>query len=292
MDLNSVGFAADGTAWFGDSETLYRWNSSRLWTPGRENRITRGDWHAILSDSQGTLWVRSATHLLALRAGEHRFVAEDQGLPAADFGALALDRDGRIAVPTLMGVALRVGGKWRIFGSDSGLPMNSVSSMLVDREGSPWIGTNGGGVARWVGFGAWENWTAPAWLKNDAVWSIAEDPEGGMWIGTDAGVVKLPSESTERFPLRRHFNPPMPVRSMAAGRHRDIWVSTHHELFRCSKDSGDCSRYGLDNGLTLGDIRHLAMDDSGLLWVATSQGLYTAQTASLPGNWGPAETAN
>jgi signal transduction histidine kinase/CheY-like chemotaxis protein/ligand-binding sensor domain-containing protein len=282
MDLNSVGFAADGTAWFGDSETLYRWNASRLWTPGRENRITRGDWHAILSDSKGTLWFRSATRLLALRAGEHRFVAEDQGLPAADFGALALDRDGRIAVPTLMGVALRVGGKWRIFGSDSGLPMNSVSSMLVDREGSPWIGTNGGGVARWVGFGAWENWTAPAWLKNDAVWAIAEDPEGGMWIGTDAGVVKLPSDSTKRFPLRRYFNPPMPVRSMAAGRHQDIWVSTHHELFRCSKDSGDCSRYGLNSGLTLGEISHIAMDDAGLLWVATSQGLYTAETASLP----------
>jgi signal transduction histidine kinase/ligand-binding sensor domain-containing protein/CheY-like chemotaxis protein len=281
-DLNAVGFAADGAAWFGDPETLYRWNAGRLSAPGPENRLTKDDWHAILSDSKGTLWVRSATHLLALKSGEHQFVAEDQDLPAADFGALALDRNGQITVPTLMGVALRVGGKWRIFGSDSGLPMNSVSSILVDREGSPWIGTNGGGVARWVGFGAWENWTAPAWLKDDAIWAIAEDPEGGMWIGTDTGIVKLPSEGTGRFPLRRYFSPPMPVRSMAAGRHLDIWASTHHELFRCVRGSGGCSKYRPADGLTFGEIRHLAMDDSGLLWVATSQGLYTAQTDRLP----------
>ncbi len=281
-DLNCVGFAADGTAWFGGAESLYRWSAGRLWTPGRDDLNVKDDWHAILSDSAGTLWVRSPTHLLALRPGEHRFTPQDRGLPAADFGALSLDRNGQVAVPTLLGIALRSGVKWRLFGSDSGLPMNSVSSFLVDREGSPWIGTNGGGIARWVGYGSWENWTAPAWLENDAVWAITEDAEGKIWVGTDAGTIKLPAEGAGLFPLRPYFHPRMPVRSMTSGKQHELWVSTHHELFRCVQDRAACQVYDGDEGLTSRDVKHLAMSSSGLLWVATPKGLYTAQTDRLP----------
>ena len=281
-ELNAVGIGPDGAAWFGDSDTLYRWNAGHLWTLGRESQITLDDWQAILADAGGTLWFRSASHLIALKPGEQRFSEEDHNLPAADFGALSLDANGQIAVPTLMGIALRVGQKWQVFGSTSGLPMSSVSSMIVDREGSPWIGSNGGGVARWVGFGAWESWTAPSWLKSDAVWAITEDQEGGIWIGTDAGVVKMPQKGAEHFPLLPYFHPTVPVRSMVAGRGQDVWVGTGHKLFRCDRQSAACRDYGSESGFDARDLHYLTMDTTGLLWVATSQGLYTAQTETLP----------
>lgn len=282
-ELNSAGLAADGAVWFGDSEKLYRWKAGEIRAYGPEDGVPKDSWQAILSDRGGTLWARSATHLVALKPDGRQFLMQDQGLPSGDFGALALDRDGEIAVPTVMGIGLRAGGGWRILGTAAGLPMDSVSSMIVDREGSLWIGTNGGGVSRWVGFGAWENWTAPNWLENDAVWAIAEDAKGAIWIGTDAGVVKLSSGSTARhFPLRRYFNPSMAVRTLAAGQHGEIWGSTRHDLFRCAIDSRRCEIYDSRAGVPASDVQHLAIDDSGVLWVATSKGLYTARTDRLP----------
>ena len=282
-ELNAVGFATDGAVWFGDSERLYRWKAGDIRAYGPEDGVPKDSWQAILSDSRGTLWARSATHLVALNPHGRRFFVQDQGLPSADFGALALDGKGEIAVPTVMGIGLWAGGGWRILGTAAGLPMDSVSSMLVDREGSPWIGTNGGGVSRWVGFGAWENWTAPHWLENDAVWAIAEDSKGTIWIGTDAGVVNLSAGSSARhFPLRRYFNPAMAVRTLVAGQHGEMWGSTRHDLFRCAIDSHQCEIYGPGAGVASSDVQHLAMDDSGVLWVATSKGLYTARTDQLP----------
>jgi len=282
-ELNSVGIARDGAVWFGDSEKLYRCKAGDIRAYGPEDGVPKDSWQAILSDREGTLWARSATHLMALKPHGRQFLRQDQGLPSADFGALALDRDGEIAVPTVLGLGLRAGGRWRVLGTAAGLPMDSVSSMIVDREGSPWIGTNGGGVSRWVGFGAWENWTAPHWLENDAVWAIAEDAKGAIWIGTDAGVVNLSSGSTAgHFPLSRYFNPAMAVRTLVAGRHGEIWGSTRHDLFRCAIDSRQCQIYDSKVGLPASDVQHLAIDDSGVLWVATSKGLYTARTDRFP----------
>ena len=281
-DLNCIGFAKDGSAWFGNSNGLYRWAEEQLRPIGTNSGITKDDWQAILSDGNGNLWVRSPSHLYVLRSGERSFQRQDQGLPPADFGALSVEPDGEIAVPTLMGIARRKNGNWQILGTDSGLPMNSVSSMLVDREGSPWIGTNGGGVARWLGFGAWENWTAPTWLKNDAVWHIAEGPGGEIWVGTDAGIVKLTRETiSQQFKAREAFNVKMPVRALTAGTN-EVWVGTHHDLFRCDTRTDKCRISGPQDGLPSRDIHDLALDSSGVLWAGTALGLFSARTDVVP----------
>jgi signal transduction histidine kinase/CheY-like chemotaxis protein/ligand-binding sensor domain-containing protein len=282
-NLNCVGFGTDGSAWFAGSGELYNWNGTRLWIPGAGDGLPKDDWQAILADAKGNLWVRSPSHLVVLKSDARKFVSADAGLPAAEFGALGLDDKGQIAVPTILGLARRAGAAWSLIGERNGLPMNSVSSILFDREGSPWVGTNGAGVSRWLGFSHWENWTAPAWIANDAVWAAAEDKQGAIWIGTETGIATLPARCRhDQLAARGRFALKTSVRALAAGPGDDLWVGTRQNLLRCNTRSEKCQALAPRSGLPSLEIRHLLLDRSDVLWVATAAGLYFAKTDILP----------
>lgn len=65
---------------------------------------------------------------------------------------------------------------------------NYVFSLLVDRrDGALWVGTWGGGVARFDGK-TFENHTADDGLAGNVVYSIAQAPDGALWFGTNHGL--------------------------------------------------------------------------------------------------------
>ena len=68
--------------------------------------------------------------------------------------------------------------RWELVGKSRGLPTGSVQCALQDREGSIWIGLNGAGVARWLGYPYWESWTDEEGLASENVWSLHRDHAG------------------------------------------------------------------------------------------------------------------
>jgi len=63
-----------------------------------------------------------------------------------------------------------------------------VFSLLVDRrDGALWVGTWGGGVARFDGW-TFENHTTDDGLAGNVVYSIAQGPDGALWFGTNPGL--------------------------------------------------------------------------------------------------------
>ena len=66
----------------------------------------------------------------------------------------------------------------------SGLPHNNVSAIFVDSNGFLWVGTYGGGVVRYDGYGM----TTPVmWLNSNSCKSIAEDRFKRLWVAFDEG---------------------------------------------------------------------------------------------------------
>ena len=66
----------------------------------------------------------------------------------------------------------------------NGLPHNNVSAICVDSNGFLWIGTYGGGLVRYDGYGM----MAPVmWLKSNSCKSIAEDRFKRLWVAFDEG---------------------------------------------------------------------------------------------------------
>jgi len=88
---------------------------------------------------------------------------------------------------------------------NSKLPDNNVTAIAIDEQGNKWIGTNGGGLAKFDG----ANWTvyntSNSGLPDNDVYVIAIDGQGNKWIGTDGGLavyreggIVLPVEEKEK----------------------------------------------------------------------------------------------
>ena len=66
----------------------------------------------------------------------------------------------------------------------NGLPHNNVSSIFVDSSGFLWVGTYGGGLVRYDGYGMM---SPVMWLKSNSCKSIAEDRFKRLWVAFDEG---------------------------------------------------------------------------------------------------------
>lgn len=167
---HSVAVDSHGLVWFGCGTGLCTWESDQVKVLSPQYKLPEECWESILSDSEGTLWVRSTRRLFALRSGERQFIAQDLGLgttlPPA--GPLLVVQ-GSIAVPTDGGLQIREQGRWKTVDTDSGLSSDSVCCALRDREGSLWIGSTGGGLNRWLGYGQWMSWTKREGLSSNTI---------------------------------------------------------------------------------------------------------------------------
>jgi len=99
--------------------------------------------------------------------GENMWVGTDKGL-------LKLDKI--------------TGNTTRYDRTNSGLPSNDVRSIAIDENNTKWIGTYGGGLAKFDG----NDWTvyntSNSLLCDNHVWSLLIDENNSKWIGTYDGL--------------------------------------------------------------------------------------------------------
>ena len=62
--------------------------------------------------------------------------------------------------------------------------------MLQDSHGIIWVGTLGGGLARFDGH-RFAALTTRDGLASNSIAALAEDKAGDLWVGTDAGLNRL-----------------------------------------------------------------------------------------------------
>ena len=172
----SVYTEASGLVWFGCGLNLCRLEQDSAAEVGSAQGLPQDRWDAILGDLEGNLWVRSASALYLRPSGAAHFELQ-AGLPPSSntFPTLALDPAGRLLAPTNRGLARRLATGWEIIDADQGLTTNDISAVFQDREGSIWLGLLGSGLARWLGYGEWQNWTSHEGLSRESVWSITRD---------------------------------------------------------------------------------------------------------------------
>ncbi|HWQ55239.1 MAG TPA: two-component regulator propeller domain-containing protein [Bryobacteraceae bacterium] len=269
----------EGQVWFGCGQRICRLEGDRaVELPNPE--IPSDRWHAILTDARGNLWIRSARHLLQWKKGTERFVPEGRGLPPPDTNAhLYVDSHGELFVPTAGGLAQRTGEGWRLIRKSNGLVTNSVHCFLRDREGSLWLGTNGAGLARWLGFGEWEGWAEGDGLVDDAVRSIARDCRGDLWAGTNNGLSRFDAARRKWRPWK-HGLPMGQVRALVPQPDGSIWLGVSPGgVGRIWPVEGRSRIYGAESGLTSDHITSVAVDSEGRVWAASSGGLFRGTAA-------------
>ena len=233
-----------------------------------------GPWSFIFEDAHGDIYVRSARSLEVLWKGAARFepLPGPVDLRSPWVPQLGADYEGRLLIPVLGGLAVVEKGRWQIIGKQNGLPGDSVSGVYVDREGSVWLGMNGRGLARWIGYGEWEGYSGTEGLSNETVWQVVPGSNGTIWAGTGDGVY-LGTRQTATYRFRRAPEfPSGAIIAMLKARDGAIWAAVQHgHLYRRDPRTGRVREYRIRGMGPGASVMRLAEGPGGEIYGAVSQ---------------------
>ncbi len=163
-------------------------------------------------DGARVLWVGTgAAGLARLRNGSWDVFTTDDGLPARRINALAPVRgaaDGMSAWVATPGGLAKVAGRTVIpCGRAFGLPSRPIIAVLSDastcNDGLMWIGTDGGGLARYR-FGRWTSFSRATGLETSTVGAFCEfqgdDGPPKMWVGCADGLMSFEGDRWKAHP--------------------------------------------------------------------------------------------
>ncbi len=172
-------------------------------------------------------------------------------------------------------------------GDPRSLPNDFVWAIAEDARGDLWVGTEGGGLARWERkserFLSYRHDPKdPNSLPGDRVRSVLVDRQGLVWVGTKGeGLARL-DPASGRFKRFRHEpgNPGSLSHDGVYALHQDrsgtLWVGTDGGLNRFDASTEAFRRYvqvpSDPTSLSDNGVRALADDDQGSLWIGTFAG--------------------
>lgn len=142
--------------------------------------------------------------------------------------SLAVDKkNNSLWVGTSVGamrVDVNTGDALATYTRDNGLANEYVFAAYASPTGDTWLGTNGGGVSRWVD-GTWKTYFPMHGLADYWVYSFAEQSDGTIWIGTWAGLNRF-DRASGRFTtyLKELVNEW--VYGLAVDSKNQLWIGT------------------------------------------------------------------
>lgn len=185
------------------------------------------------------------------------------GLPSNTVTALCQTRDGWLWAGTTNGPARFDGRRFTVFGESHGLKNLGITCLLEDGHGRLWLGTEGGGLARWED-GRFHHLATGAGLAANTVLALAEDDGGTLWIGTADGLLCCRGAEAPVLVMRGRF----PKLAFSEGKLWTIWSNRlaylEGNLMIEPPVDLDPSRFS--------SMTALAADGQGALWFGGANG--------------------
>jgi diguanylate cyclase (GGDEF)-like protein len=263
-----------GSVWWGCGNSLCQYSGGRVTVRGAESGVDAAPVASITLDRSGNLWISQKRHLRVLYSGASRFENPEPAIPVVSPGAPQVDSEGRLLVPTNEGLAIREGSTVRIAGRSSGI-LPPVYSVLQDRGGSVWLGFAGRGLAKWLGYGLWESFSAVSGLSGETVYEILPRADGTVWIGGEAGLFRGHAVNgvwTWTFVKSVGAIPVHAVQPAADG---SIWLGSDSSgVGRLDPKTERVQWFSTKDGLDGQNFWAVLIDRSGAIWAGSDKGLF------------------
>jgi len=287
------GFPED---WARHASDLHVARDGSVWLATRYGlaRLENGAFSVLVTyrrPAPGDVGGQTVLHIYEDRQGNLRFLTP-KGLARYADGALVVD----VPVPEMAGLAV-----W-----------GGVRAVIEDREGNVWLGTGGRGLHRFkprqvaayaaaeglsdrgfipiTGDGEGGLWLGSVGLFryqggrfsrlafDASVRSLYRDGGGTLWVGTDGrGLYRVrDGRVLKDHPLNARLQGAA-VGAVNEDREGNLWVGAGGDegqeggLYRLK--GGETTRYGTGEGLVSNDVRLIAVDRRGAVWVGTTGGL-------------------
>jgi signal transduction histidine kinase/ligand-binding sensor domain-containing protein len=322
--IGSFARDTDGVLWAGSDAGVIRVPER----PGDPSRLIPGLVTGLAASRTGGLWVATGDGLGRLQGGEYHRLTWRDGLLANGVQAVAEDAEGSVWVGTAIGLARLRPRIVHTFTQRDGVGHDDVNCVLETRRGDVWAG-HGRGLSR-LHDGRWTTLGVADGLPNAGVRTIAEGPDGALWVGTLDGLARYKDGRFQTYRLetpggRRGFYrvralafdargelwigsdgldrwdgarlvrvmaptdlcDPSPATYLHAAADGTLWLGTRSALMKIRDRRAECLR---DVERPRNDIRTIAPDTEGRLWVASAGGIARIEGTSvrnLPGPSGP-----
>ena len=224
-------------------------------------------------------------------------IGKEQGLPHQIAKAIVQDQVGFVWIATEYGVGRWDGYRMRVYQNEPhngrSLPGNFVQCMFVDRGGRLWLGSQGGGLARYDP--EHDDFDIISVGKNGLsslnVNALADDGHGGVWVANDGGLDHIEASGKilqfHHDAQDEHSLPVNSVQSLLRDSDGWLWIGTEQGLVR--QGAGGFTPIALEGSEPRISVRSLMQSSDGSIWIGTvSDGAFVLAPRQLAGSARPA----
>ena len=155
------------------------------------------------------------------------------------------------------------------YSTESGLAQSQIRSIVQDKNGYLWLGTLAG-LSRYDGR-KFVNYSIQNGLIDNQIFSLAADKTMGLWVGTLGGINYFDGIKFHSYPFKEEMSE-NPVTAIGQDLTGNLWLTTSGSGI-CKFDGSNFEYFTEENGIVNNNVRALCVDDKGLVWFGTKNGL-------------------
>ncbi|BDX05310.1 two-component regulator propeller domain-containing protein [Planctobacterium marinum] len=174
-------------------------------------------------------------------------------------------------------------GELRSFNEQLDISQLNHIRLFVDKTDSLWVNSAHQGVLKVSSTGESIHYHTeaplPYKLPDNNIAQLAESPDGKLWMVTGNSEVLYKRPQDEFFTRLPLLLPPedaeanLIATSLHVGRNNLVYVGTYSGLLKINANTGQTQRLTISDGLANDEIRGIATDWPGNLWVSTGTGI-------------------
>ncbi len=172
-----------------------------------------------------------------------------------------------LALLTISGTFYAQKNNFNLYSVKNGLPQNTVYKVFQDSKGYLWLGTDGGGVAKFDGR-KYTYYNKNNGLAGNVVRDIIEDTKGTFWFATDEGVSMFNGKSFKNFSTSNGLQSDI-IFDLFEDSEQRIWAGTSGggvSVFE-KKDSITVTSFTSNNGLASDNVFSILEDNFNRIWL-------------------------
>jgi signal transduction histidine kinase/ligand-binding sensor domain-containing protein len=265
----------DGVLWIGTLGGLVHVHEGRTDAFSQSDGLSGDSIGNIFEDRERNIWVATSGGLDRFRDVSVVTLSVRQGLSNDTVGTVLADRDGSIWLGTADGLNRWKKGQITIPSTGSGKrdgKFNGLNSdaLFQDARGRIWVATRRG-----IGYLENDEFVSINGVPGGVVRSMAEDDAGNLWIASqDHGLLRVsPANDVEQIPWATLGHKVFALTLAAEPSRGGIWLGFYQGGIAYVADGQIRASYAAADGLGEGLVQDVRLDQKGVLWAATENGL-------------------